>query len=150
MLTALSESSSDAPSYERAVLAHFETNVGFDVGFFATIASAPTTIGVDPLALDEAFATRRYDSETLPLKHAALAARGVVVDTDVLGVEGVRRPRRSAAVTASSRISPSGAAHSAWSCSGGRARRSRLVTSSTSRMRSPRSRLVALLFTFPS
>ncbi|MBX3227279.1 MAG: fused MFS/spermidine synthase [Labilithrix sp.] len=92
MLRALAEACPDAVSYEHAVLSALDAAVGCDVAFFATIAGGPpTTSGLDAAALDDAIATQRYADELAPLKEIARAGRGVVVDTEVFGLEHVRR-----------------------------------------------------------
>ena len=80
----------DATAFERAVLDALGREVGSDVAFFATLGSPPATIGLAPDKLARAFADRRYEHELLPVKQSALRARGVAVDTHVLGELGVR------------------------------------------------------------
>lgn len=83
----------DAQSFEQALLAGFGAEVGFDAAFFMSTGEQPTTVALDPRQLGAALNDGRYDEETLPLRAAALRARGVVVDTDVLGERRVRAMR---------------------------------------------------------
>jgi spermidine synthase len=83
----------DAQSFEQAVLAGFGVELGFDAAFFLAKGDVPTAVALDPRQLSTALSDGRYDEETLPLKAAALRARGVVVDTDVLGERRVRAMR---------------------------------------------------------
>lgn len=70
--------------------------VGFDAAFFLVRGNeqAATILGLDERT--EALARERggvYGAELLPVKQAALAARGVAVDTEVRGVAAVQRSR---------------------------------------------------------
>lgn len=88
---AASEASS-ASEFEARVLESLATKVGFDVGFFAYLGAAPTTVGIDPKRLARATEPGNpYEAELLPVKRAALAGRGVAIDTRVLGVQKVQR-----------------------------------------------------------
>src|SRR5262245_52171460 len=85
-----------AAELERELLGCLEREVGLDVAFFATKGdeAAPTVLGIDAASVAYALARPEvYGEDLLPVKRAALARRGVAVDTDVLGVEGVRRTR---------------------------------------------------------
>jgi SAM-dependent methyltransferase len=87
----LADAIPDAAAFERQTLAALERSVGFDAAFFATAGAPPTTVGLDATKLERALVRHAYDHEILPLKQAALAGRGVAVDTDILGEEGVAR-----------------------------------------------------------
>jgi spermidine synthase len=85
-----------AVDFERAVLADCELQVGCDVGFFSVTGreTAPTVLGLDRPTVEQAVAGAAvYAQELMPVKRAALARRGVAVDTDVLGVETTRKSR---------------------------------------------------------
>jgi spermidine synthase len=93
-LIGLSQEAAGAAELEQGVLKLLEREVGCDVAFFLVKGQedAPTVSGLDE-ALTRRVADRadRYGRELLPVKHAALAARGVAVDTRVLGWERVRK-----------------------------------------------------------
>jgi spermidine synthase len=75
---------------EELVLLELEAAVGFDAAFMTLRGASPTTMGLDPIRLGEALRPgSAYADELEPVKKAALAARGVAVDTDVLGVARV-------------------------------------------------------------
>jgi spermidine synthase len=93
---ALAQESRDATEFEAKALAHFQRELGFDAAFFSVkgLEASPTVLGLDAATVKQAVAGGdRYAEELLPVKRAALAARGVAVDTDVLGVARVRRTR---------------------------------------------------------
>jgi spermidine synthase len=92
----LAESEPATERFEGAALALLVREIGCDAAFFAVKGAEmrPATVGIDATAI--AHAVRRgseYESELMPVKRAALAARGVAVDTDVLGEAGVRRTK---------------------------------------------------------
>ena len=84
----------DAPSFERQVLELLQRQIGCDVAFFSVLGDeqSPTVFGLDQ-AQTERLTQRSsiYQRELLPVKQAALAARGVAVDTEVLGERRVQR-----------------------------------------------------------
>lgn len=83
---------SSAAELETAVLETLAATVGFDVAFFACLGATPTVVGLDATQLVRAFEPgNRYEAELLPVKQAALAARGVAIDTEVLGTSRVRK-----------------------------------------------------------
>lgn len=93
-LIALSQESANASEFEGRVLELLRREVGFDVGFFSVKGdeARPTVVGLDQVTVELAVARgATYAEELLPVKHAALAARGVAVDTHVLGWERVRK-----------------------------------------------------------
>ncbi len=74
--------------FERATLRELDAAIGFDCAFFFTVDSAPTALGLPPefaSAVRESARALRYDREMEPVKAAALAERGVAIDSDVLG-----------------------------------------------------------------
>jgi spermidine synthase len=92
-LVRLAQEASSATGFEAAVLELFQRLVGFDVAFFSVkgAEASPTASGLDaPLIETAVRGGARYASELLPVKRAALEARGVAVDTRVLGERGVR------------------------------------------------------------
>jgi spermidine synthase len=102
--TALAQESPDAAEFEANVLAYFRRKVGFDAAFFSVkgLEAAPTVLGLEQATVKQAVAGgERYAKELLPVMRAALAARGVAVDTDVLGTDRVRRTRYFREVVAS-------------------------------------------------
>jgi spermidine synthase len=81
-----------ATGFEAAALELLQQQVGFDVAFFSVkgAEASPTAVGLDAALIDTAVrGGPRYAAELLPVKRAALAARGVAVDTRVLGERGV-------------------------------------------------------------
>jgi spermidine synthase len=93
---ALAQECRNGKELEARVLEQVGRAVGFDAAFFLVRGDeqAATIVGLDARA--EALARERggvYGAELAPVKHAALAARGVAVDTDVRGVSAVRRSR---------------------------------------------------------
>lgn len=71
---------------EARILAELQRTLGFEVGFFAYAGAVPTVVGFEPAKLAPAFQPgNRYERELMPVKQAALTARGVAVDTQVLG-----------------------------------------------------------------
>lgn len=91
---ALAHESRTAAELEARVLARLAGEIGFDVAFAAMRGSVPTTIGIDRERIAAALQPgSAYEGEMLPVKRAAFAARGVAVDTDVLGAARVTRTR---------------------------------------------------------
>jgi spermidine synthase len=83
-----------AEAFEARVLEEVGRTIGFDAAFFLTRGNehAATIVGLD--ARTAGVARERggvYAQELLPVKRAALEARGVAVDTAVRGVSAVRR-----------------------------------------------------------
>ena len=88
----LASDSHDAGTFERQVLDALQLAIGFDAAFVRMIGEVPTAFGIDEPRLERAFGARAYEHELAPLKRAALARRGVAVDTEVYGGErAVRR-----------------------------------------------------------
>ena len=92
----LAESEPTTEGFEARALSLLAREIGCDAAFFAVkgLEARPAVIGIDAASI--AHAVRRgseYESELMPVKRAALAARGVAVDTDVLGEAGVRRTK---------------------------------------------------------
>jgi len=93
-LVRLANESPDAAAFEAGVLAHLQRQLGFDVAFFSVrgAEARPTTLGLGTDVIARAVqGGARYYEELLPVKQAALAARGVAVDTRVLGVQRVQQ-----------------------------------------------------------
>ena len=92
-VVALAQACADAGAFERALLPLLERSVGFDVAFFETKAAGrpPTVFGAAPAPLaPTAEQGARYEAELAPVKRAALARRGVAVDSEVLGLAAMR------------------------------------------------------------
>ena len=82
--------------FERGALALLGRGLGFDVAMFSVRGAeeSPTAVGLEPELVSLAVSRSDvYGRELLPVKLAALSARGVAVDTDVLGCTVVRRQR---------------------------------------------------------
>lgn len=93
-LVRIAHETTSATAFEAASLELLQQHVGFDVAFFSTkgAEASPTVVGLDAAVIGAAArGGSRYASELLPVKRAALEARGVAVDTRVLGEGGVRR-----------------------------------------------------------
>jgi spermidine synthase len=93
-LVRLAHEASTATGFEAAVLELLQQRVGFDVAFFSVkgAEASPTVVGLDAALIETAVrGGPRYAAELLPVKRAALEARGVAVDTRVLGERGVRK-----------------------------------------------------------
>jgi spermidine synthase len=92
-LIELAQAAPDASSFETAILGRLQARIGFEVGFFSVrgAESEPSALGLDHALLELAVErSDTYARELLPVKRAALATRGVAVDTDVLGESRVR------------------------------------------------------------
>jgi len=87
---ALAHSTADAHAFEHAVLSACQRAVGCDVAFFFVPGERPSTLGIDPAALEAALNTHTYDAEIARLKQAAQQTQGVAIDTEVLGEAGVQ------------------------------------------------------------
>jgi spermidine synthase len=93
-LIELAQAAPDARAFEAAVLARLQARIGFDVGFLSVrgAESEPTTVGLErPLIELAVTRSDTYARELLPVKRVALGARGVAVDTDVLGESRVQK-----------------------------------------------------------
>lgn len=94
VLVRLANECSTAPRFEAAVLDLLQRTVGFDVAFFSIkgAEASPAVVGLDAGIIERAVrGGSRYAVELEPVKRAALQARGVAVDTRVLGERAVRR-----------------------------------------------------------
>lgn len=90
----LAQETSSAIAFEQAVLEQLRRCVGFDVAFFSVKGgeAEPTVFELGPELVERAVrGAARYERDLLPVKQAALHARGVAVDTAVLGEAGVRK-----------------------------------------------------------
>jgi spermidine synthase len=83
-----------AAEFERAVLDLCQREVGFDVAFLS-VKGAESSPAVAGLGLEIVAQAVRggsvYERELMPVKAAALGARGVAVDTEVFGERGMQR-----------------------------------------------------------
>lgn len=79
-----------ALAWDRAVLDALARSVGADAAALCVAGEAPVTLNVDAARLDAAVRGRLLLGELMPVKLAALAARGVAVDTSVLSERDVR------------------------------------------------------------
>lgn len=89
----LAQTSHSARAFEASVLAALEREIGADVAFFVVRGreGEPTVRGLEPRVIAQALAGGGvYERELLLVKEAALRARGVAVDTAVLGERRVR------------------------------------------------------------
>jgi len=89
----LAQACRSARGFETSVLAALAREIGADVAFFAVrgLEGQPTARGLEPRVIAQAVGRGRvYERELLPVKEAALRARGVAVDTAVLGERRVR------------------------------------------------------------
>jgi spermidine synthase len=92
----LAQNSVTAEAFEGGALELLGRTVGFDVGIFMVKGSeaAATMMGLDAATRARTIARGAvYARELAPVKRAALAARGVAVDTDVFGVARVRETK---------------------------------------------------------
>lgn len=95
-LVELAHEYTSAAAFEAGALALLRREIGFDVAFATTkgAEATPTTSGLDTAAVAQLVAGgETYARELAPVKRAALAARGVAVDTTVLGSRRVGRMR---------------------------------------------------------
>lgn len=91
-LVRIAQESASASAFEANVLAFLQKEVGCDAAFFLTDGQPATPVGLQPNFAELLVARGAvYASELTPVKQAALAARGVAVDTEVCGVRHVRR-----------------------------------------------------------
>jgi spermidine synthase len=93
-LVRLANESPSAAVFEAGVLEYLQRRLGFDVAFLSVrgAEAQPTTLGLSAdisARAVQGFAV--YFEELLPVKRAALASRGVAVDTRVLGEQRVRQ-----------------------------------------------------------
>jgi spermidine synthase len=92
----LAQECRSAETFERRALELLGRTVGFDAAFFLVKGDEPaaTILGLDASTAARARARGGvYAEELLPVKRAALARRGVAVDTEVRGVAAVRKCR---------------------------------------------------------
>jgi spermidine synthase len=81
-----------AAQFEQLALEFLERAVGYDVAFMGLRGASMTSVGLEPDAIDRAVRPgSKYETELAPVKQAALAARGVAVDTEVLGEARIRQ-----------------------------------------------------------
>jgi hypothetical protein len=78
--------------FEKIALDSLAQSIGYDVAFTGLRGAFPTGVGLSPDLLERALEPGgEYERELAPVKKAALASRGVAVDTEVLGTLGVQR-----------------------------------------------------------
>jgi spermidine synthase len=90
----LAQQHESTAAFEAAVLARLQHLVGCDVAFLSVRGAErePAVLGLGPQLVERAVRGMPvYHHELLPVKHTALRARNVAVDTHVLGEQGVRR-----------------------------------------------------------
>jgi spermidine synthase len=90
---ALAHEAPDEATFDRAVLDALHRSVGFDAAFLAIMGDPTTSINLDAKELDDAIAHDTYVNDLAPTKAAAVARRGVAIDTEVLGERRVRTLR---------------------------------------------------------
>lgn len=107
-LVRIAQASTSASAFEANALTFLQQELGCDAAFFVTDGQPATTAGFPP-NLAELLVTRgaTYAAELTPVKHAALAARGVAVDTEVCGVRRVHQAQYFREI-----VSKMGGAHS--------------------------------------
>ncbi|HEV8548587.1 MAG TPA: hypothetical protein VGQ57_06155, partial [Polyangiaceae bacterium] len=115
----LAQASQSTSGFEASVLAALEREIGAEVAFFAVkgLEAQPTVRGIDPHVMAQALSGGVYEQELLPVKEAALRARGVAVDTAVLGERRVRESAYFREVA-----EPVGGRHSLLACLSWRSR----------------------------
>lgn len=99
-------------AFETAVLDLLSREAGADVAFFMTKGAnrPPTVAGLDAAVIGRALdGGERYAREFEPVKRAALATRGVAIDTEVFGLGAVQ-----AAAYHRHLAAPIGGRHSLW------------------------------------
>jgi hypothetical protein len=92
----IAHASLTATEFEGRVLDGLERSVGCDMAFFslAGAEATPSVLGMDAKMIEQALTgSLDYARELLPVKRAALARRGVAVDTAVLGWQRVQRAK---------------------------------------------------------
>jgi hypothetical protein len=83
---------STSAQFELLALEFLGRTVGYDVAFMGLRGATMTSIGLAPDAIERAVRPgSEYEAELAPVKQAALAGRGVAVDTEVLGESRVRQ-----------------------------------------------------------
>ena len=80
----LAQGSETAADFEAGVLEFLQRQVGCDVGFFMVKGEEASTsvLGLDQVTSQRAVSNETYAGELMPVKRAALSARGVAVDTE--------------------------------------------------------------------
>lgn len=92
-LVEVAASARDLAEYERAALAILGSRVAFEVAMFKRVGGLGAVLpGLDPRVVrDCASRWHRFGEELRPVGHAALRARHVAVDLDVLGLRRMER-----------------------------------------------------------
>lgn len=112
-----SQGSTSAAAFEAAVLELLQREIGFDVAYFSVKGreSRPTVMAIESPLVERAVAFgETYLRELAPVKRAALAARGVAVDTQVLGFARLRETRYFKELSASAGVQQSLMAYVPW------------------------------------
>jgi spermidine synthase len=92
-LVTLAQTCDTAEAFEAGVLEALGRRIGFDAGFFMVKGNehSVTMVGLDAATRARAIArSNTYAKELAPVKRAALAARGVAVDSEVCGLRAVQ------------------------------------------------------------
>jgi spermidine synthase len=92
----IAHQSETALDFEQRILEGLQVELGFEAAFLSMLGreEAPTVVGFDREMVEQAVrGAPTYAAELLPVKCAALARRGVAVDTEVLGAARVRNAR---------------------------------------------------------
>lgn len=92
----LAEAEATVERFDAEALGLLAREIGCDAAFFAVKGSEarPAVLGMDAAVIAHAVRPgSEYEKELMPVKRAALSARGVAVDTAVLGEAEVRRAK---------------------------------------------------------
>lgn len=90
----IAQESAEAAGFEARALSRLSREVGCEAALFLVrgLERTPTALGFDERMVARAVTRREtYARELMPVKRAALAARGVAVDSEVLGLHGVQK-----------------------------------------------------------
>lgn len=112
-----SQGSASAVAFEAAVLELLQREIGFDVAYFTVKGreSRPTVMAIESPLVERAVALGEvYLQELAPVKRVALSARGVAVDTQVLGLARLRETRYYRELSASAGVQHSLMAYVPW------------------------------------
>gem|GEM_PF-2137880 len=93
-LAQLAHEASEAAIFQGYVLDFFARHVGFDAAFFGKKGDRLAAVGLDPALLAGVSGPGNpYLDELAEVRRAAMAGRGVAVDTEVLGASRVEKTR---------------------------------------------------------
>jgi len=113
----VAQRSTSATAFERSVLDQLRLAVGFDAAFFFVKGqeASVTTVGFDAdTATRLVTRSETYAQELSRVMRAALSGRGVAVDTEVCGVQHVRKTRYYREIAATIRGQHSLLAYIPW------------------------------------